>query len=135
MSGEGEGGKREKKYGSEEAETSATYETRFSGMRDCACRGDGTVDIDDLHSQADGWRRGGRRVEAGGGEEVQRAGLLSLWTGGAAPSQTLLTGWKQMEARTEEGGMVVVVGRGIKVVMSLSKVGVFWRGRGGPSRG
>lgn len=111
-------------YGSEEAESSATYETRFSGMRDCACRGVGTVDIDDLRSQADGLRRGEEREE-GEREEVQRAGLLSLRTGGAARSQSVLTGWNQMEARMEEGGMAMVVGRGIKVVMSSSKVSSF----------
>lgn len=27
-------------------------------FRDCACRGEGTVDIDDVHSQGDGWEEG-----------------------------------------------------------------------------
>lgn len=58
--------------------------------------------------------------EGGGREEVQLAGLLSRWTGGAAPSQSVLTGWNQME-----GGVVMVAGRGIKVVMSPSKVFFF----------
>lgn len=46
---------------------------------------------------------GGGRAE-GRGEEVQRAGLLSRWTGGAALSQSVLTGWNQMEARGGWGG-------------------------------
>lgn len=74
--------------------------------------GEGTVDIDDLHSGADGWRRG--EPNRGG---VGRGSLPAFCQDGRA-------GWNQMA----EGGMVTVAGRGIKVAMLPSKAIFFFGG-------